>query len=111
MRSQFEDDDTLAFRDINPTAPTHVVLIPKKRDGLTSLTNAKEHHERILGRLMLAAREVAVREGIADSGYRLVVNAGPHGGQTVDHLHLHVIGGKQLTWPPGTGDAEGIKEG
>eukprot|EP00949_MAST-11_sp_MAST-11-sp1_P003737 g3737.t1 len=95
-----ETEDVLAFRDVNPVAPTHVLVIPKKRDGLARIANAEERHVSILGKLMLAAKQVAEKEGLGD-GYRIVVNDGKNGCQSVYHLHLHVIGGKQLTWPPG----------
>ena len=96
----FEDERVMAFRDINPTAPTHIVLIPKNRDGLTQLSLAQERHRDLLGHLMWAAAEVARLENLAE-GWRLVVNNGVHGCQSVYHLHLHIIGGRQLTWPPG----------
>jgi len=92
-----ETDDALAFRDINPAAPTHVLVIPKKH--VESLALAADHGE--LGRLMSLAARVAESEGIADTGYRTVINTGHNGGQTVDHLHLHVLGGRRMTWPPG----------
>eukprot|EP00638_Chattonella_subsalsa_P000110 CAMPEP_0117754686 /NCGR_PEP_ID=MMETSP0947-20121206/12968_1 /TAXON_ID=44440 /ORGANISM="Chattonella subsalsa, Strain CCMP2191" /LENGTH=373 /DNA_ID=CAMNT_0005573805 /DNA_START=141 /DNA_END=1262 /DNA_ORIENTATION=- len=94
-----EDDKCLAFRDINPQAPTHFLVIPKKREGLTQLRFATEDHEGILGHLMRVAAKVATEENL--EGYRVVVNDGKQGGQEVFHLHLHVIGGRQLVWPPG----------
>ena len=95
----YEDDYTYAFRDINPVAKVHFLVIPKNRDGLSTLSKAEERHIELLGRLMLTASIVAKQEGL-DDGYRLVINDGKHGGQTVYHLHLHVIGGQQLGWPP-----------
>ncbi|MCL7049779.1 hypothetical protein MKW94_008457 [Papaver nudicaule] len=96
----YEDDKVLAFRDINPQAPVHVVLIPKFRDGLTELGKAEPRHSEILGHLLYTAKVVAEKEGILD-GFRVVVNNGPGGCQSVYHLHLHVLGGRQLKWPPG----------
>lgn len=94
-----EDERTLAFRDINPQAPVHVLVIPKKH--LSSLDDAKAEDAGLLGALMLTAREVARTEGIAKSGFRTVINTGDEGGQTVGHLHVHVLGGRSMKWPPG----------
>lgn len=92
-----ETDAALAFRDINPQAPTHVLVIPKRHlPGVHAASEADE-----LGALLLAAKEVARLEGVDRTGYRLVINSGQQGGQTVDHLHIHVLGGRQMTWPPG----------
>lgn len=96
----YEDHRAVAFRDISPVAATHILIVPKKRDGLTRLANAEERHESILGHLVLVGTKVAKQEGLKD-GYRLVINDGPHGCQSVYHLHVHLIGGKQLGWPPG----------
>ena len=96
----YETDKVYCFRDINPQAPTHILCIPKERDGLTGLKNAEERHEAILGKLMVAASTVAQMEKL-DDGYRIVVNDGPLGCQSVYHLHVHVLGGRQLSWPPG----------
>ncbi|XP_031123781.1 14 kDa zinc-binding protein [Ipomoea triloba] len=96
----YEDDEVLAFRDINPQAPVHVLIIPKLRDGLTQLSKAEERHTEILGRLLYAAKIVAEKEGILD-GFRVVINNGPQACQSVYHLHLHVLGGRQMKWPPG----------
>jgi diadenosine tetraphosphate (Ap4A) HIT family hydrolase len=104
----FEDELCLAFRDISPCAPVHVLLIPKAKDGLDSLSMAEPRHAQLLGHLMVKAPEVAALCGL-QPGWRLVVNVGKQGCQTVDHLHLHIIGGKQLAWPPGTGALEGPK--
>jgi histidine triad (HIT) family protein len=92
-----ETDDCIAFRDINPQAPVHVVVIPKEH--VTSLDAATD--AATIGRLGLVAAEIARREGIADSGYRTVINTNADGGQTVFHLHLHLLGGRQMGWPPG----------
>lgn len=96
----YEDENVLAFRDINPQAPVHVLVIPKSRDGLTGLDKAEPRHTEILGRLLYAAKVVAEKEGVA-SGYRVVINNGAEGCQSVYHLHLHVLGGRQMKWPPG----------
>ena len=96
----FEDDDVLAFRDVNPQAPTHILLIPKKRDGLTQISKAVESHQSILGKLMYTATKVAKQENL-NNGYRIVINDGVEGCQSVYHLHIHLIGGRQMKWPPG----------
>mmetsp|Transcript_2829 Transcript_2829/g.4442 ORF Transcript_2829/g.4442 Transcript_2829/m.4442 type:complete len:206 (-) Transcript_2829:218-835(-) len=95
----YEDDLCLAFRDINPQAPVHVLVIPKNRDGLTQLSNAREDQKDILGHLMYVAQSVGKKE--CPKGFRIVVNDGEQGAQSVYHLHLHVLGGKQMGWPPG----------
>ncbi len=94
----YEDHLAVAFRDINPQAPTHVLVIP--REPIPRLSDATAEQELLLGHLLYVAREVAEKEGLG-SGYRVVVNNGPDGGQEVDHLHLHVLGGRKMTWPPG----------
>ncbi|XP_066376971.1 14 kDa zinc-binding protein-like isoform X3 [Miscanthus floridulus] len=96
----YEDENVLAFRDINPQAPVHVLVIPKVRDGLTGLNKAEPRHTEILGQLLYAAKVVAEKEGVAN-GYRVVINNGAEGCQSVYHLHLHVLGGRQMKWPPG----------
>lgn len=98
----YEDEMCIAFRDINPVAKVHVLLIPKKKDGLDRLSNAEERHKDILGHLMGKVGHVASIVGVKEEGFRVVVNNGGHGGQEVEHLHLHIIGGQQLFWPPGT---------
>jgi histidine triad (HIT) family protein len=95
----FENDLALAFRDINPAAPTHILVIPKR--PIVSVAHARVEDSALLGELMLVAAEVARREGLADSGYRIVTNVGSDGGQSVFHLHLHILGGRELGWPPG----------
>ncbi len=92
------DEEVLVFRDINPKAPVHLLLIP--REHIPSLAEATPEHERLLGRLLLTAREVARAQGL-HRGYRLVNNCGDEGGQTVPHLHFHLLGGRFLGWPPG----------
>ena len=97
----YEDDLALAFRDIAPAAPIHVVVVPKDRAGLTRLSKMTKEHSALVGHLMWVASEVGRQEGLADDGYRIVINDGAAAGQTVFHLHIHVIGGRSLTWPPG----------
>lgn len=94
----FEDDRVIAFRDIAPQAPTHVLVVPKEPlPGVSAMTEA---HEALLGHVLFVARTVAEAEGLG-GGYRLVINDGAHGGQTVPHLHVHVLGGRAMGWPPG----------
>jgi histidine triad (HIT) family protein len=94
-----QDDAVTVFRDINPQAPVHVLLVPNQH--VASTNELGPDHDALVGRLVRTAAEVAVREGISDSGYRVVTNCGRQAGQTVDHLHLHLLGGRQMTWPPG----------
>jgi histidine triad (HIT) family protein len=94
----YEDADCLAFADISPQAPTHLLVIP--REHIQSLEQATADHAPLLGALMRAAATVARQAGLA-KGYRVVLNTGAEGGQTVDHLHLHVLGGRAMRWPPG----------
>lgn len=95
----YEDDQVLAFRDINPAAPTHILIIPRKH--IATINDAGAEDAALLGHMMLTAAKLARAEGIADDGYRLVINCNGDGGQTVYHLHLHVLGGRALGWPPG----------
>jgi histidine triad (HIT) family protein len=95
----YEDDLCLAFRDIHPQAPVHILLIPKQE--LSSLAESRPDDHRLLGHLLVKASEIARAEGLETRGYRVVVNAGPDGGQSVDHLHLHILGGRPMGWPPG----------
>jgi len=95
----YEDDFVVAFRDIQPQAPTHILVIPRK--PLVSVADATKEDAELLGRLLLAAVEVARELNLEADGYRLVTNIGRHGGQSVFHLHIHLLGGRQLTWPPG----------
>ena len=94
-----EGEDVVAFRDLNPQAPIHVLVIPRRH--VASVNDLGNEEAELAGRLILVAREVARSEGLAEDGYRLVVNTGDDGGQTVPHLHLHVLGGRGMTWPPG----------
>ena len=97
-----QDDKILAFKDTNPAAPAHVLVIPKDRQGLTRLSMATPEHYEILGRLMVAAGEIAKDEALGfGEGARIVVNDGAKAGQEVFHLHIHVLGGRDFTWPPG----------
>jgi histidine triad (HIT) family protein len=94
-----ESDHVLAFRDVNPQAPVHILLIPKEH--LESVADVAENHAGILADIMQAATQLANAEGVAESGWRLVTNVGADGGQTVYHLHFHLLGGRPMTWPPG----------
>ena len=94
----YEDEFALAFPDINPQAPTHILIIPKNH--LASHAHATQDDAAVLGRLLHTAGEVASAQNLTN-GYRLVINTGPDGGQTVDHLHIHLLGGRQMHWPPG----------
>jgi len=95
----FENDEILAFRDINPQAPVHVLIIPKRR--IATLNDLSEADADLVGRLVLVARGIAADEGLSADGYRLVFNCNHHGGQSVFHIHLHLLGGRQMGWPPG----------
>jgi histidine triad (HIT) family protein len=95
----FEDDRAVVFRDINPQAPTHALVIP--REHVASLNEAGEGNEALLGHLLLVAARGAREEGHADGGYRTVINTNADAGQTVFHIHVHLLGGRRLTWPPG----------
>lgn len=95
----FEDEHVLAFRDIHPQAPVHVLFIPKL--PIATLNDVLPDHAELLGRLMLAAAAYAKTIGVAENGYRVVMNCNADGGQTVHHIHLHLLAGRQMTWPPG----------
>jgi len=95
----YEDDECIAFRDIDPKAPVHILLVPKKE--IPSLAQVTENDKTLLGHLMVKASEIAKAEGISDSGYRVVVNTNKEGGQEVYYIHMHILGGRQMTWPPG----------
>lgn len=95
----FEDDKILAFNDINPEAPTHVLIIPKEH--IASVNELNEHNIDVIGHIFLKAKEIAKKLGIAEEGYRIVNNCGKNGGQTVGHIHYHLLGGRELQWPPG----------
>lgn len=95
----YSDDDVIAFRDLHPKAPLHVLIIPRRH--ISSVNDVEADDAAVLGRLFVAARAVAESEGVAKSGYRLVMNTGSHAGQTVDHIHLHILAGRAMSWPPG----------
>ena len=95
----FESDHAIAFRDINPQAPTHVLIIPKRH--ISTINDLAETDADVVGQLYLAARDIAAQEGLADGGYRTVINCNADAGQTVFHIHLHLLGGRILSWPPG----------
>lgn len=94
-----ESEGVVAFRDVNPQAPTHILLIPKEH--VTSVAELGDHHAGVLADIMQAAAQLARADGIADSGWRLVTNVGADAGQTVFHLHFHLLGGRAMDWPPG----------
>lgn len=94
----YEDDLALAFKDVNPQAPVHILVIPKK--PIPKLADAESQDHDLLGHLLLTVKRVAEKAGL-QNGYRVVINTGADGGQTVDHLHLHILGGRHLGWPPG----------
>ncbi len=95
----FEDDLCLAFRDINAQAPTHILVIPKNK--IESMATVRPQDKEILGHLMVKCSQIAEQEGLAQDGYRLVVNTNSAAGQTVFHLHIHILGGRAFSWPPG----------
>jgi histidine triad (HIT) family protein len=95
----FESDDVLAFEDISPQAPTHILVIPKKH--IANILEIESNDVKLLGNLLEAVRELASKFGIKDRGFRVVTNTGDEGGQTVHHLHFHLLGGRPLSWPPG----------
>ena len=94
-----ETDDVLAFRDISPQAPVHALISPKEH--ISTINDLDESHASLIGKLFLAAKEIAQSEGIAEDGYRVVMNCNVAGGQAVYHIHLHLLGGRQMGWPPG----------
>jgi histidine triad (HIT) family protein len=95
----YDDEHVFAFHDISPAAPTHILMIPKKH--IAAVKDASIEDTELLGKLMFKAAEVARQEGLEEEGYRIVVNTGNHGGQTVFHIHLHILGGRGMNWPPG----------
>ena len=95
----WEDEDVLAFRDVNPQAPVHVLIVPKR--VIPRLAEAREEDAALLGKLLLASRKVAEKLDLLESGYRVVINSGPDAGESVPHLHVHVLGKRALAWPPG----------
>lgn len=95
----YEDADVLAFEDISPQAPVHILIIPKKE--IPTLNDLQEEDAALMGKLFLAAQKIAKEQGFAEQGYRTVFNCNEDGGQTVNHIHLHLLAGRSLTWPPG----------
>jgi histidine triad (HIT) family protein len=95
----YEDDLVLAIRDIHPQAPTHILIFPKQL--IPRIGEAKPEDAKVLGHLLLKAAEIADKVGLAKGGYRIVINNGPNGGETVPHLHVHILGGRSMLWPPG----------
>lgn len=95
----YEDDHILAFKDINPQAPVHFLVIPKQH--IATLNDLDDSHTELIGRMYLVAKKIAEQQGVADGGYRSLINCNSDAGQTVWHVHLHVLGGRILTWPPG----------
>ena len=95
----YEDDLCLAFRDVNPQAPVHILVIPKQ--AIAKLSDAESKDHALMGHLLLTVKRIAEQEGLADDGYRVVINNGSKAGQSVNHLHLHILGGRQMEWPPG----------
>lgn len=93
------DGEVLAIRDINPQAPVHILVIPQR--VIPRIGEARDNDGAILGKLLLAARDIAKQEGLDRTGYRLVINHGPHAGESVPHLHIHLLGGRPMDWPPG----------
>jgi histidine triad (HIT) family protein len=95
----YEDDLCACFRDINPGAPVHLLLVPKR--VIPRIAEAQDGDQELLGHLLLTARRVALEQGLGETGFRLVINNGSDGGETVPHLHIHILGGRELDWPPG----------
>lgn len=95
----YENNDVLAFRDVNPQAPLHVLIIPKIR--IPTINDMRPQDAELIGKLFLAAQEIAADQGVAEDGYRVVMNCNAAAGQTIFHVHLHLLGGRQFTWPPG----------
>ncbi len=95
----YENDEVIAFRDIDPKAPTHILIVPKT--PIATLADLTPTDAELMGKVILAAAEIAKQEGISDSGYRLVFNCNKDGGQSVYHIHAHIMGGREMSWPPG----------
>ena len=95
----YESDSVLAFRDINPQAPIHILIIPK--EPIPTINDLQCEHAELIGKLFLAAAEIAREQGVSEEGYRVVMNCNEAGGQMVYHIHLHLLGGRRMTWPPG----------
>ena len=95
----FENENMYAFRDINPQAPVHILIIPKTH--ISTLNDVEDNHKLLVGEILLTSKILAEKEGIAENGYRTVFNCNKNGGQEVYHIHLHLLGGRKMTWPPG----------
>lgn len=95
----FQNDEVLAFNDVNPQAPTHLLIIPKKH--VSTVNDLNQEDEVMMGKLFSAAKQIAAEKGLSDDGYRLVVNCNEGAGQTVFHIHMHLLAGRAMTWPPG----------
>lgn len=95
----YEDDQSLAFRDVNPQAPTHILIIPRKE--IASINDLSPEDEQLMGHLFIVAQKIAEQENLIESGYRTIINCGEGAGQTVFHLHVHLMGGRSMNWPPG----------
>jgi histidine triad (HIT) family protein len=95
----YEEEDFFAFRDIHPQAPVHVLIVPKR--VIPRIGDAQPGDAELLGRMIVASKEIAAKLGVIESGYRLVINHGPDAGESVPHLHLHLLGGRAMAWPPG----------
>jgi histidine triad (HIT) family protein len=95
----YEDDRVVAFRDVAPQAPTHILVIPKQH--ISTLNDLNENNNELIGHILYTAKTIAAAEGLAEDGYRVAMNCNNHGGQTVFHIHLHLLGGRQMQWPPG----------
>ncbi len=95
----FENENMYAFRDINPQAPVHILIIPKTH--ISTLNDVDDNHKLLVGEILLTSKMLAEKEGIAENGYRTVFNCNKNGGQEVYHIHLHLLGGRKMTWPPG----------
>lgn len=95
----YETEDVLAFNDINPQAPVHVLIVPKQH--IRTINDIREEHIDLIGKLFIAARDIATERGVSDEGYRVVMNCNEGAGQSVFHIHLHLLGGRAFTWPPG----------
>ena len=95
----YENDDILAFKDVNPHSPKHILIVPRKH--IATINDMEGEDAKIMGEMMLAAQEIAKTEGVAESGFRLVINTNDDAGQTVHHIHMHLMGGRNMAWPPG----------
>jgi histidine triad (HIT) family protein len=98
-KNVYEDDVCVAFHDLDPQAPVHILIVPRKH--FVSLATAGEQHKETLGHLLLTCGKIAREQNLAENGYRVVINTGDHGGQTVSHLHVHLLGGREFVFPPG----------